>query len=97
MKKIFSVFLMFVFILSMGYAVYDSYKVEPVSDTVLANIEALADNESSNYDCIAPFTYTCGYEGTINFLALNIRNNQDFPPYLQCFVGKVFYALFIGV
>lgn len=75
MKKIFNVFLMSVFILGIGYGVYDSYKVESVSDIALANIEALAGNESGSYDCIAPYTYTCGYEGSINFQALNIRNN----------------------
>ena len=48
MKKIFNVFLMSVFILGIGYGVYDSYKVESVSDIALANIEALAGNESGN-------------------------------------------------
>ena len=73
MKKIFNVFLMSVFILGIGYGVYDSYKVESVSDIDLANIEALAGNESGNYDCIAPYTYTCGYEGSIKLPGIKYK------------------------
>lgn len=45
-----------------GVTVYHAQHKEMLSDLTLANVEALARGESSNYHCYSPYTYTCSYE-----------------------------------
>ena len=57
-----------VFAIFAGYNVYQAnVKTEELSDIMMANVEALAQNENNkNYDCIPPYDkYTCSYEGSI--------------------------------
>ena len=48
-----------------GYGVYTSQKETSMSDLAMANVEALASGEDGNYDCDAPYTATCSYEGSV--------------------------------
>ena len=51
-----------------GYNMYQSnMNSKNLSDVMLANVEALAQDENNkNYDCIPPYDkYTCSYEGNL--------------------------------
>ena len=54
-----------VFAFVAGYGVYTSQKETSMSDLAMANVEALASGEDGNYDCDAPYTATCSYEGSV--------------------------------
>ena len=54
-----------VFAFVAGYGVYTSQKETAMSDLAMANVEALASGEDGNYDCDAPYTATCSYEGSV--------------------------------
>ena len=57
--------LLAVFAFVAGYGVYTSQKETAMSDLAMANVEALASGEDGNYDCDAPYTATCSYEGSV--------------------------------
>ena len=54
-----------VFAFVAGYGVYTSQKEMSMSDLAMENVEALASGEDGNYDCDAPYTATCSYEGSV--------------------------------
>ena len=63
-KKIFGIALIAAMAVAAGWNFNQSKKEVELSDLALANIEALANNESGNFDCIKPYTYTCVYMGS---------------------------------
>ena len=64
-KNIIRAALFAVFAFVAGYGVYTSQKETAMSDLAMANVEALASGEDGNYDCDAPYTATCSYEGSV--------------------------------
>ena len=69
-RNIIRVALLAVFAFVAGYGVYTSQKETSMSDLAMANVEmanveALASGEDGNYDCDAPYTATCSYEGSV--------------------------------
>ena len=64
-KNIIRAALFAVFAFVAGYSVYTSQKETAMSDLAMANVEALASGEDGNYDCDAPYTATCSYEGSV--------------------------------
>ena len=64
-RNIIRVALLAVFTFVAGYGVYTSQKETAMSDLAMANVEALASGEDGNYDCDAPYTATCSYEGSV--------------------------------
>lgn len=63
-KKIFGVTLIAAMAVTAGWSFNQSKNEVELSDWALANVEALANNESGNFDCIKPYTYTCAYVGS---------------------------------
>lgn len=52
MEKIVKAAFIAVFVAITGYGIYANQKAEPMSDLVLANVEALANDEGSgDFDC----------------------------------------------
>ena len=64
-RNMIKVALFAVFAFVAGYSVYTSQKETAMSDLAMANVEALASGEDGNYDCDAPYTATCSYEGSV--------------------------------
>ena len=64
-KNIIRAALFAVFAFVAGYGVYTSQKETAMSELAMANVEALASGEDGNYDCDAPYTATCSYEGSV--------------------------------
>lgn len=60
MRKLIKITFAAAFVAIAGYGVYTSQKVEPLSELVLANVEALAEEE--NNEC----NYTNGYTAFTN-------------------------------
>ncbi len=63
-KKIFGAALIAAMAVAAGLNFNQSKNEVELSDLALANVEALANNESGNFDCIKPYTYTCVYMGS---------------------------------
>lgn len=53
MKKLIKISFVAVFATVAGYGVYTNQKQETMSDLMLANVEALANRETSTKDCIS--------------------------------------------
>jgi hypothetical protein len=63
-KKIFGAALITAMAITAGWNFNQSKNEMRLSELALTNVEALANGESGNYDCIKPYTYTCSYEGS---------------------------------
>ena len=72
-RNIIRVALLAVFAFVAGYGVYTSQKETAMSDLAMANVEALASGEDGNYDCDAPYTATCSYEGSVRVYEGSVR------------------------
>lgn len=63
-KKILGVTLITAMAVAASWSFNQNKNEVELSDLALANVEALANNESGNFDCIKPYTYTCVYIGS---------------------------------
>lgn len=59
------------FALMAGYSVYTSQQEKPMSDLALANVEALANNESSEKGCKLHLTSICETSNKDHYLYRN--------------------------
>lgn len=48
-----------------GVTCYNYESDNELSDLAKKNVKALAGDKLENYECIPPYTYFCGYEGSI--------------------------------
>ena len=63
-KKIIGSVLIAAIAVAAGWNFNQSKNEMRLSELALTNVEALANGESGNYDCIKPYTYTFSYEGS---------------------------------
>lgn len=61
-KKIIGTAFIATMFLAAGWNYLQNQQNTKMTDLAKANIEALASNESGNFDCIKPYTYTCTYD-----------------------------------
>lgn len=72
-KKILGIVIMTVIVVAAGWQISQNENEVKLSTLISNNVEALASSEG-NYECIKPYTNTCGYEGNIKLPGVKYVN-----------------------